>query len=307
MTAGTYGGGTFGSKWGVGGGAYIDNRGRLYPQFYVGTPRLGLSAGYTSDLEGLLTGPSASGGVGFGPVRGNIGTSGGATGVGFGTPGYGITYGFGPYELSDDYSQPWKRPLIRDSAAAAGIPTRSNVWEYDYPDASTGRSTSFDAAGASAPVRSPREIADFLARFFVSPQPDGVGRTSTFVRDSAAGAGVPSRNNVFEYGYPEPASGSPPLNEAPAHGGVHPGASGGLLGQIAALGDNARNREWSAPAIEPRRPGEVFSEGAPPVRFLDRVSGPLQRDLGDPRISDPSSYDLNDLLQDYVRSSFVRR
>ena len=154
MTAGTYGGGTFGSKWGVGGGAYIDNRGRLYPQFYVGTPRLGLSAGYTSDLEGLLTGPSASGGVGFGPVRGNIGTSGGATGVGFGTPGYGITYGFGPYELSDDYSQPWKRPMIRDSAAAAGIPTRSNVWEYDYPDAGTGGGTSSEAAGARPLSRS---------------------------------------------------------------------------------------------------------------------------------------------------------
>ena len=44
-----------------------------------------------------------------------------------------------------------------------------------------------------------------------------------------------------------------------------------------------------------------------PVRFLDRVSGPLQRDPGDPRISDQSSYDLNDPLQDYVRNNFLHR
>lgn len=121
------------------------------------------------------------------------------------------------------------------------------------------------------------------------------------------GAGVPSRNNVSEYGCPEHASLSPPLNEAPEYGGVHPGAGGGLLGRIAALGDNSRNPEWSAPAIEPRRSAEVFSDGAPPVRFLEQVSGPLPRELGDQRISDLSSHDLNDLLQDYVRDNFLRR
>lgn len=36
-----------------------------------------------------------------------------------------------------------------------------------------------------------------------SPSPGGLDRNQVFVRDSAAAAGIPSRNNVFEYGYPE--------------------------------------------------------------------------------------------------------
>jgi hypothetical protein len=46
---------------GGGVGLYFDNHGRLYPQLYAGTPKLSLSAGYTPDLEVLLTGTSIQG------------------------------------------------------------------------------------------------------------------------------------------------------------------------------------------------------------------------------------------------------
>ncbi|WP_193395196.1 hypothetical protein [Bradyrhizobium pachyrhizi] len=59
--------------------------------------------------------------------------------------------------MSDDYSQPWSRPLIRDSGAAAGIPSRSNVWEYDYPDAGSRPVASAGDFGAAGRLRSPRE------------------------------------------------------------------------------------------------------------------------------------------------------
>ncbi len=112
MTAGTYGGGVIG-KWGIGGGLYIDNHGRIYPQLYGGTPGFSLSAVYPPDLEGLLTGPSISGSLGRGPIRYNVGGNAETVGAGIGTPGLGVTHGFGPLELSPDYSQPWKTPAIR--------------------------------------------------------------------------------------------------------------------------------------------------------------------------------------------------
>ncbi len=102
MKSGTYGRGTFGTLWGIGGGLYIDSHGRIYPQAYGGTPGLSLSAGYTPNLEGLLTGTSVSGSLGSGSFRYNLGTSGSATGVGFGTPGAGVTYGVGPLEMAQD-------------------------------------------------------------------------------------------------------------------------------------------------------------------------------------------------------------
>jgi len=38
---------------------------------------------------------------------------------------------------------------------------------------------------------------------YYGPPPGGLDRNQVFIRDSAAAAGVPSRNNVFEYGFPE--------------------------------------------------------------------------------------------------------
>jgi hypothetical protein len=141
MTKGTYAGGTIGGPWGLGGGLYIDSHGRIYPQAYGGTPGVSLSAGYTPDLEGLLTGTSLSGSFGEGAIRLNAGTSGGATGIGIGTPGVGVTYGFGPLEMSHDFSRPWIAPAIKESAAAAGVPSRNNVFEYGFPDPATVQSS----------------------------------------------------------------------------------------------------------------------------------------------------------------------
>lgn len=103
MTQGLYGGANFGipQLWGLGGGLYVDNYGNYYPQFYYGIPpRLSASAGYSPDLEGLLTGPSVSGSVGNRSFKFNFGRSADSTGVGFGTPGVGFTYGFGPFRPS---------------------------------------------------------------------------------------------------------------------------------------------------------------------------------------------------------------
>lgn len=139
---GTYGGFTVGipALGGLGAGAYIDNSGRLYPQLYYGTPGFGMSAGYTNDLGALLTGPSAAGTIGRGPVGANVATVGSETGVGFGTPGVGVTYGYGPLDFSEDYSQPWTKELIRDSIDGAGLPSPRTVWEYGYPEPERARS-----------------------------------------------------------------------------------------------------------------------------------------------------------------------
>src|SRR5689334_4852849 len=100
MTEGYYGGGTIGfpQLYGLGGGLYADNHGNLYPQFYYGTPGAGVSGGFSPDLEGFLAGTSVSGSFGRGAIRANVGASDSSTGVGFGTPGFGATYGFGPYK-----------------------------------------------------------------------------------------------------------------------------------------------------------------------------------------------------------------
>jgi hypothetical protein len=119
MRQGFYGGGNFGFPTpvgGFGGGAYIDSDGNIYPQLYYGTPKAGFSVGYTPDLEGLLTGLSVSGTIKRG-VMPNLTTSGAPVGVGFGTPGAGVTYGFGPYNVPkiidsfrptmDEFGQPF--------------------------------------------------------------------------------------------------------------------------------------------------------------------------------------------------------
>jgi len=103
MTKGFYGGGTFGAVTpigGVGAGLYFDNHRNFYPQLYYGTPKFGFSAGYSPDLEGLLTGTSVSGNFGSRFFRSNVGASNSAIGGGIGTPGFGATYGFGPYKLA---------------------------------------------------------------------------------------------------------------------------------------------------------------------------------------------------------------
>jgi hypothetical protein len=62
-----------------------------------------------------------------------------------------------------------------------------------------------NASPAITATYTPQQIADFLTRY-VFPPASGPEAKNVFVRDSAAGAGVASRNNVFEYRFPEPSS-----------------------------------------------------------------------------------------------------
>jgi hypothetical protein len=168
MTRGYYGGGTFGfptPMGGLGGGLYMDNHGRMYPQLYWGTPKFSFSGGYTPDLEGLLTGPSIAWSPGVGSIRPNISGNTDTFGVGIGTPGVGATHGYGPLEMSNDYSHPWTIPAIHDSAARAGVPSRYNVFEYGYPDPNADPST------RDAPAPTQRQEASPPTPAF---QPDAV-------------------------------------------------------------------------------------------------------------------------------------
>jgi hypothetical protein len=36
--------------------------------------------------------------------------------------------------MSQDFSQPWIKTIVRDRAAMAGFPSRYNVFEYGFPD-----------------------------------------------------------------------------------------------------------------------------------------------------------------------------
>ncbi len=163
-------------------------------------------------MGALLTGPSAAGSVGRGWVKGNVATVGTESGVGFGTPGAGVTWGFGPFESSKDYSQPWTKNLIEDSVDGAGLPSRRNVWEYGYPEprdeknAETGavpqenvrRLTRMNASNAgnvvasgSLPVldQSPSEFDDRFGNWSMPPVDRQSSRAS---RPVGAFAGEPS-------------------------------------------------------------------------------------------------------------------
>jgi hypothetical protein len=90
--------------------------------------------------------------------------------------------------------------FVRDSAAAAGVPGRNNVFEYGFPEINSVHPSKADVPSLRTP--------------------NGPAWNNAFVRDSAAAAGIPSRNNVFEYGFPGPSS-----VQAPAGGEGRPNAS----------------------------------------------------------------------------------
>jgi hypothetical protein len=252
VTKGTYAGGTFGGLWGGGVGLYVDSLGRVYPQLYGGTPRLSLSAGYSSDLEGFLTGTSVSGSVGGGSMRLNAGTSGTATGVGIGTPGVGVTYGFGPFEMSRDISRPWTTPYIRDSARAAGVPSRSNVWEYDYPPENPKPTVTSARNGKSY---TPQEAANFLSNPLAptrvdpasappSMDPDGMSEDKTRSRVFNTGAPpihfFPQASQYLPRGFPgwSSVTGTAAPDSVQPHESEKPG---GLLGLLI---EHARNNPY---------------------------------------------------------------
>jgi len=225
-------------------------------------------------------------------------------------------------------SPAWSGEFVRDSVAAAGIPSRNNVFEHGFPESNPERASITEVS----PVR----------------MPDTSGWRSDFVRDSAAGAGVAGRNNVFEYGFPESgsaqevpsvrlpsapiwrsefvrdsaaAAGVPSRNNAFEYGfpvsdpvwlsmGQAPSArrsntqfmpqngstpAGGLAGQPPAF--VGTNPNWP-PQL---RPGDslpspdVFTNGVPPVPFLplasQRVPRGLPAMLAELGVFDPSNSD----------------
>jgi hypothetical protein len=108
---------------------------------------------------------------------------------------------------------------------------------------------------AGTTTYTPQQIADFLTKYILPP-PSGPDSKNVFVRDSAAGAGVPSRNNVYEYGYPDSSSGQPSvfdsgeppipyLPPAPSEG-----APGGILGMMIRAG-----------VLDPSNPDQPASGG----------------------------------------------
>lgn len=79
----------------------------------------------------------------------------------------------------------------------------------------------FNASPALTATYTPEEIADFL-RTYLFPPTSGPEAGRILVRDSARAAGIPSRNNVFEYGFPEP-------GPAPAQQSASAGELPGLI------------------------------------------------------------------------------
>ena len=155
---------------------------------------------------------------------------------------------------------------------------------------------------------------------YYHPRPNSPAWSGEFVRDSAAAAGVPSRNNAFEYGF----SVSDPvwlsMGQTPSarrsntlfmpQNGSTP--AGGLAGQTPAF--VGTNPNWP-PQL---RPGDslpsldVFTTGAPPVPFLppssQRVPRGLPAMLAELGAFDPSNPDaqpsggLPGLFQEYLRN-----
>lgn len=186
----------------VGGGLYFDNHGDIYPQIYYGTPKFGFSAGYSPDLENFLTGTSVGGNFGGGRVRYNIGASGGSTGIGVGTPGFGATYGFGPYRLfpasagrsngedsfGDRFGNWASTPADSVAQAAENRPDLFNQRFGNWGSAPTSNSYSpassvlcellkYKAAAPDNPVLSPDETSSARPTFQLDAMPSPTGES----------------------------------------------------------------------------------------------------------------------------------
>ncbi|WP_316197514.1 hypothetical protein [Bradyrhizobium sp. SZCCHNS2002] len=142
------------------------------------------------------------------------------------------------------------------------------------------------------------------------------------VRDSAAAAGVPSRNNVFEYGFPEPGVGQPRTDAAPranrSSAQLAPAAGPTPAGGFApSAGAASSGPNWPSP-FQP----SVIPAGAPfdlsfPARThyhpptSDSSAGGLPGlvasvnggDPSDPTGFQPPAGGLLGMIQDYMRNN----
>ncbi|WP_375775794.1 hypothetical protein ACE103_28650 [Bradyrhizobium sp. ma5] len=130
-----------------------------------------------------------------------------------------------------------------------------------------------NASPAFTTTFTPHQVAEFL-RTYDRPPPSPEWRRA-FVRDSAAAAGVPSRNNVFEYGYPDPDGGLSQAREMVSADSTGAGTIGGpgqrpvrylSRREQYSIGDGMG--DWRAstmpvdssnpPAVTPPRPGGLY-------------------------------------------------
>ena len=181
-----------------------------------------------------------------------------------------------------------------------------------------------DYAEAWALYDSDRE---FWERYYRElPSPDWKKVT---VQDSAAAAGVPSRNNVFEYGFPEsrsvpnPSSEAPPLRKLSTwyvrpDGSTEADNLAGRISRPAAI--DPSNAGWPAPspstgfggANGDLRPSRVLDTGTSPIPYLPLASQRAPRGLPallaefgafDPSNPEaPPSGGLPGLIQEYLRN-----
>ncbi|WJR76477.1 hypothetical protein [Bradyrhizobium sp. NP1] len=133
--------------------------------------------------------------------------------------------------MSDDFSQPWAKTQVRDSAAAAGVPSRNNVWEYDYPSptvpnlqAPSQSSTQFVPTGNANPM------ADLARRIAVLTGNAPATAWPTASPQSAFGSASSSQPSpdVFNSG----AAPVPFLPSAPPVAPLSQEKPGGLLGMM---------------------------------------------------------------------------
>jgi hypothetical protein len=151
---------------------------------------------------------------------------------------------------------PANNEFVRDSAAAAGVTGRNNVFEYGFPEFNSVRPSMGETPAAR--------------------KPNGPAWNNAFVRDSAAAAGIPSRNNVFEHGFPESGSVQPSIGKIPS-----------IRTTNGSAWNNEFVRDSAAGAGIPSR-HNVFEHGFP-------GSGSLQPPTGDARPS-PSNISPRSVL-----------
>lgn len=130
---------------------------------------------------------------------------------------------------------------------------------------------------------------------YYSPPPSEPDWKNTFVRDSAAAAGAPGPNNVFEYGYPDSGPMQPSTGEMPP------------LRRSAIPSDSSIGRSQANGPL----PSSAFVTGAPPIRYVSPASPAVAGFPGrlpevDP--ADPSNPDwetrggLPGLIREYMRN-----
>jgi hypothetical protein len=120
-----------------------------------------------------------------------------------------------------------------DATVNAGIPDILQPWKMKVTSVEGGLGL---PGVAATQTLTPQQIADFSDKYLGGPGPKV---RAEYVRDSAAAAGVPSRNNVFEYGFPEPS----PIRSSVFNTGAAPvqqfatphGSMGGIPGLIAGI------------------------------------------------------------------------